>query len=44
MVKSSHRGPTATQWALSDWVSENDEESILEAILQQSAQEFYKKN
>ncbi|CAG5112120.1 Oidioi.mRNA.OKI2018_I69.chr2.g6372.t1.cds [Oikopleura dioica] len=38
-------GPSSRQdpveWGVSDWVSENDEESIMAAILQQSAQEFY---
>ena len=31
------------EWALSDWISENDEDSVLAAVLQQSAQEFFNK-
>ena len=34
----------SNQWALSDWISENDEDSVLAAVLQQSAQEFFKKD
>lgn len=31
-----------TEWVgVSDWISENDEESVMAALLQQSAQEFY---
>lgn len=37
----SHSMSADPQWAISDWVSQDDEESVLEAILQQSAQEFY---
>ena len=37
----SHSMSVDPQWAISDWVSQDDEESVLEAILQQSAQEFY---
>jgi len=32
------------QWALSDWISENDEDQVLAAILQQSAAEYFKKS
>jgi len=39
-------GPSSRQdpaeWVgVSDWISENDEESVMAALLQQSAQEFY---
>ena len=43
-VKFSHSMAADPQWAMSDWVSQDDEESVLEAILQQSAQEFYSKD
>lgn len=37
-------GGNEAQWALSDWISENDEDQVLAAILQQSAEEYFKKS
>lgn len=44
---SNEPGPSSrveanNQWALSDWISEKDEDSVLAAVLQQSAQDYFK--
>ena len=39
----STRNDSQETWALSDWISENDEDQVLAAILQQSAEEYFKK-
>lgn len=38
----STRNDSQETWALSDWISENDEDQVLAAILQQSAEEYFK--
>lgn len=40
----STRDDSQGTWALSDWISENDEDQVLAAILQQSAEEYFKKD